>query len=238
MFQKLSPSQKERPKIIQDDNQGGVDYSKFSHDYTSTWFQLPGQGDKTAEVCLLYSNYFCLMSWFTRAKRERKAIDSDAGNFFSMVVYKFHRLNFFSLAAIEHERCCKFQVWVYREKGQKYGYGPLEYLKSLSNFSSFGKRLNYISAKFNDTFCLNIIYRVGFGTGELVMKGVSRNTDSLIFPPNFAPEVFLFHISTIQQELSFEWFKQKIVCKDQPWICQLRASKQDLATLHESDESL
>ncbi|XP_075262734.1 uncharacterized protein LOC142354345 isoform X2 [Convolutriloba macropyga] len=183
---------------------------------------MAGAGDPIARICLQYSQYYCLMLWFSVVPKEgdvREKLSSDRETFFRLIAPKYKKLNWFSLTVNEKSACCFFQLWVYINKGRDKNYSPQEYFSKVSNYSTYGKELNYISAEYNDTLCVNVIWAVGFGTGKMVSKGIDSRSDLLIFPPKDFPHVNLFHIDSVRGWLTFDWFKQNYICKDQPWVC-------------------
>ncbi|XP_075251516.1 uncharacterized protein LOC142343980 isoform X2 [Convolutriloba macropyga] len=144
----------------------------------------------------------------------------DNQHFYDLVTPAFRNINWFSLVEDEEDPCCLFQTWVYQETGRRKGFDPHEYFSKLTDFSSEGKHLNHIMAEYNSTLCLNVIYQLGFGTGGLTLRGDFQSNTFIILPQNY-PDVHLFHASTIQQYLTFDWFKENYICIEQPWICTI-----------------
>ena len=101
---------------------------------------------------------------------------------------------------------------------------PREYLNKLTDYSEEHKRLNYIQSYFSSECSTNIIAKIGFGTGILVRLNVS---DVTRFEKHGAPyqlKLGLHWSPRIPYEnpgqfLTFRWFKNKVICKDQSWIC-------------------
>ena len=43
----------------------------------------------------------------------------------------------------------------------------------------------------------------------------------------------MFYIDSIQSILTFDWFKENYICKDQPWVCDFDESHEDLMRLEQ-----
>ena len=68
---------------------------------------------------------------------------------------------------------------------------------------------------------MNIISKVGFGTGVLKIEGtrVLRNK-SFVLPPSGNSTLVPMFRSPIESSLTFEWFLEHVVCKEKPWLCE------------------
>ena len=106
---------------------------------------------------------------------------------------------------------------------------PREYFTKLTDYSEGDKRLNYIVSYFSSKCNTNIILKIGFGTGILERKNQS---DVVRYEKHGAPyqlKVGLYWTPKIPYEnpdtfLTFRWFKNTVICKDQSWICRKERS--------------
>ena len=100
---------------------------------------------------------------------------------------------------------------------------PHEYIKKLTDYDE-DKRLNLISAYYFPDCEVNIIIRLGFGEGPLIREdtvfGMLRQVPDKPYLLKFDKE-WSEHIPYEDPGyfLTFRWFKQNVMCKEQPWIC-------------------
>ncbi|XP_075257250.1 uncharacterized protein LOC142349519 [Convolutriloba macropyga] len=190
-------------------------------DYQSLHFQLPDSGDNLGQKCLQYSQFFCLTgTWFTRQQSNRPSRNQDFYVFLRLVRENYRKYNWFSFDERDQGQCCRFQTEVYMQHGQPKGLSPSQYFNSTVDFApSQPKSLNFIGARFEPSMCANIISRVGFGRGRIQINGVHPGYIYL-FPVIDSHTVHFFTYRHVTEELTFDWFKRNIVCRDQPWICQ------------------
>ncbi|XP_075256345.1 uncharacterized protein LOC142348746 [Convolutriloba macropyga] len=189
-------------------------------------FALPdamGDEDGANYMCSLFSSNYCLIGYvISRTQSARFPHEEDFYDFWEMILPMYRDLNWFSVSRtfnFELGHCCNYQSTVYRMFGQDRGVSPAFFLEKVTNFTSHGKRLNSIKADFRRDLCVNIIQTVGFGTGSLKRRGGMQGV-VYIFPPDGDERVHLFSYNNIQRELQFDWFKENIICEDQPWICE------------------
>ena len=68
---------------------------------------------------------------------------------------------------------------------------------------------------------------LGFGQGGFRKTGRVHNAVFML-PPNEDKRIaHFFGYDSIEFELSFGWFKQNIVCDEQPWICRRYPEDED-----------
>ncbi|XP_075256293.1 uncharacterized protein LOC142348718 [Convolutriloba macropyga] len=121
-----------------------------------------------------------------------------------------------------HTVCCKYQIKSYARFGQQNGMSPMDYINLLLDFSTGGKLLNVITGKYNRHLCANVISTLGFGYGPIRRRGDLHDA-IYILPPSINDEygfIYFFSFDSIQQHLTFDWFKLKVVCEEQPWVCR------------------
>ena len=104
---------------------------------------------------------------------------------------------------------------------------PKEYLDKLTDYKDDNKQLNLIWAYYLPDCAINIITKVGFGTG--ILKRFNYNSDTgkqmamagvpyqlRVGYSNWTPPL---PYQDPGDFLTFRWFKLNIMCQDQPWIC-------------------
>ena len=133
----------------------------------------------------------------------------------------YRKHNFF----LTTEGCCIGQFNSYYDHGlQGLKTTPQEYFSKLTNYTEENKKLNLIWSYYLEDCNVNIIIKLGFGEGNLKRYHHQRR---LIFHSIGAPyrlKIGKSWISDIPYEhpdqiLTFKLFKEKIMCRDQPWIC-------------------
>ncbi|XP_075256005.1 uncharacterized protein LOC142348517 [Convolutriloba macropyga] len=209
------------------------DQSKAIYSKTTTrqgWqslaFVIPNSKDNELVVssCLHFSTRFCLLGYLLYSKRTPRPPRREDFNNFARLIYPYYlKLNFFSFSSQyfpEHAACCRAQSGTYLDFGQKYGLSPKMYLDRLLDFSSKNKHLNLVKATYDRNLCVNVISMVGFGQGNLEIIGDTQQA-IFIFPPSLADRgmVHFFSHNNIAASLTFDWFKENVVCLEQRWIC-------------------
>ena len=98
--------------------------------------------------------------------------------------------------------------------------------KSLCSCRSENKTLISITAKYNETICMNVIQGVLFGTAPstepfLLLSDV-RGGAGYVTAPLESSFVFLFGPTELEvrEMLTFDWFKENYICKDHPEHCK------------------
>ncbi|XP_075257044.1 uncharacterized protein LOC142349398 isoform X2 [Convolutriloba macropyga] len=149
----------------------------------------------------------------------RQTQNDDDFRFYRLAKNIYKSFNWFSLRPQEPGGCCYFQTSVYMEYGRKMGLSPWEYRNKVTDFSSAGKPLNFLMAYYDPKACANIITRVGFGRGQFRRIGVKYGPP-FIFPFRSRNDtVHFFFYTQVRKFLTFEWFKENVVCRDQEWLC-------------------
>ncbi|XP_075247717.1 uncharacterized protein LOC142340858 [Convolutriloba macropyga] len=127
------------------------------------------------------------------------------------------------------DECCQNQCDNYLI----HGYGrmfltPQEYIAKLTNYSEENKTLNLIEAyfSFNCNQRRNIITKLGFGKGELVrtnypFRHMPQRYGYPYLLSSSNDSAYWFPYSNPGKRLTYWWFKNNFICKDQPWICNV-----------------
>ena len=198
------------------------------------------------DPCLPYSKYYCLVAYEILLQADTVAfmiINALNGAFFEIELYeKTETLHNSAVEICEqklapiHRRhnlfynagsdCCRMQCMAYRTYGfSRMLLSPTEYISKMVDYSEQNKRLNFIQAYYHPDCRVNVITKIGFGTGGLV-----RQNHPYIYSP-YMPEIDYYFgnndLSTSRkipfgnpgQLITFEWFKQNMMCRDQSWIC-------------------
>ncbi|XP_075262845.1 uncharacterized protein LOC142354436 [Convolutriloba macropyga] len=209
--------------LVQRVSSGGV-LSSFMSPYESLRFQIPSQHSAMSKQCQQYSDHFCLTSWLSNYhNNNREPSTNDYLDFWSLLLPVYYSINWFPLndGKVEKESCCTEQFRTYTEFGQSVGMTPHEYFKKVTDLTTKGKKINYIQAVFDATLCRNIIVQIGFGIGQLKIEGGSKITDLYFMPSHSELDIHLFNRLTIEEWLTFDWFKLNYMCKEQYWICNI-----------------
>ncbi|XP_075256404.1 uncharacterized protein LOC142348790 isoform X2 [Convolutriloba macropyga] len=174
-------------------------------------------------LCAQYSKHFCTLGFFTHIMREnRTALANDSRTFYDLIMPTFRLINWFSFSDIfpeERGGCCGNQMGIYKEFGQAQNLSPFDYLSIVMNYTSEGKTVNLIKARYYERLCVNIITVIGFGPGSLKMK-IKHKADFAIFVED-QNSFHLFNYYKLRQVLTFDWFKTNIICQDHEWICHV-----------------
>ncbi|XP_063715370.1 uncharacterized protein LOC134842815 [Symsagittifera roscoffensis] len=104
---------------------------------------------------------------------------------------------------------------------------PEVYWDRLSNYENESRPLNNIAADFFEGVCKNVVFEVGFGPGALRRhhgENIREGVPYVILGKEFAdgiPEVPSITIDYFDpgSQLTFQWFKHHIMCRDHPSIC-------------------
>ncbi|XP_075245435.1 uncharacterized protein LOC142339339 isoform X2 [Convolutriloba macropyga] len=181
--------------------------------------------------CAILSQHFCLFGYFYHSSRTPRNDPSefDLGKFDFHVGLHFLDYNWFSLMQTSFGDCCLFQLLQYREQGQlRAGVSPEEYLENATSFKPDShKKVNWISVSYLSEPCLNMIVQIGFGPGELKIHGRVNPDAPFAYPLNVGQDLVIVEASNLVRELTFEWFKEYVVCQDQNWICDRSNSSND-----------
>ena len=68
--------------------------------------------------------------------------------------------------------------------------------------------------------CVNVVSVVGFGSGHIRLSGGVINKNYVIPVGQLNDSVIVIPYETLEQYLTFDWFKENVICKEQSWICQ------------------
>ncbi|XP_063729579.1 uncharacterized protein LOC134857136 [Symsagittifera roscoffensis] len=188
-------------------------------------FLLPDLRDHLGNRCSQQSDYFCLLRyWISSEVKSRTPQETDESEFNSLINTTFNSYNFFSFHLTDEEKgCCNQQIKIYLQNGQRNGLSPQEYYDKLTDFQTPNMSAVYVKARFDRDICANIINQIGFGRGTFKLIGDHRvGKDFFIHSPGnggiyWVPRQGL-------NRLTFEWFKQKVICEGQPWLCEVGTS--------------
>ena len=226
--------------------QDAVINSTTNPNWTSLTFIIPVDVQlKEWRNCRNFSDVYCLFAYEAAKSNLNKAYDFDLqivsvefmtqmnqwiqhfayteGQKHFQPIYR-HINNFMG-----EDGCCSEQHRKYFEFGlRELLLQHKEYVKKITNFSEEGKDLNLIRAFYLVECDLNVIFKLGFGRGKLrrsylpvnglaahqigapyVLKVGSRWTPAI---PYENPGDFL----------TFRWFKDNVLCVEQPWICKTK----------------
>ncbi|XP_075251644.1 uncharacterized protein LOC142344056 [Convolutriloba macropyga] len=195
-------------------------------------FILPNQHSYWGQKCAKLSKYFCLL----RLQFDAPVSNRMSGLYdvieFQSIVRPIHRLyNWFSLYQFGFGGCCNMQTENFLIHRRRWGVTPEEFYRNITDFSSSSsspvwngqhKQLIRIHAEFIKALCINEILELSFGYGDFQLTGNFNLGADFVFPP-LGKEgiIYRFKSQNIKQELTFDRFKSKIVCKEQPWICKI-----------------
>ncbi|XP_075258906.1 uncharacterized protein LOC142350830 [Convolutriloba macropyga] len=194
--------------------------------FERTTFQLAGSGDISAEQCAKYSDYYCLNNWETEENRTRAASSNDFRELKELAEANYRWLNWYNINSVaDNDACCHYQLQQYWIQGQLKGFSPQEFLDKMSDFNSHNKHLNYVVARYNSSLCVNVIYRLGYGSPTQIISsrsGIIHNERPfIIVPSQVGDTVALIHtpFHDLREVLNFDWFKENYICRDHPEIC-------------------
>ena len=136
-------------------------------------------------------------------------------------IFQMH--NFYS----DFDVCCTRQCSTYLAMGYKnMNLTPQEYFDKLTDYSDWRgtKKLNTVWAYYDRLCDVNVIIKLGFGTGHLRrithLLGLARQQFGVSYilkvGNKWSPKIPFENPGDF---LTFDWFKVNIVCRDQPWIC-------------------
>ncbi|XP_075258291.1 uncharacterized protein LOC142350342 isoform X2 [Convolutriloba macropyga] len=193
------------------------------------------------QACTMHSPYYCLDGYRTMNPYQNSSrkfqppydIMSVQAWFRIIVEKRWKRINLINFD--KPDDCCEAQVrrylvWGYHNKGMN----PDEYMNKLTDYQDEDKPLNFIAAVGLANECENVILEVGFGPGNLrrshhmsINEGApyvlaGRQHDDFGNP---LYDSRAFEYENPGQHLTFHWFKHNIMCKDHPWICQPKTTK-------------
>ena len=101
----------------------------------------------------------------------------------------------------------------------------LSYLYQFTDYSEEHKQLNYIQAFHLPVCQVNVISKLGYGLGPLRrtnhIAGVRRQLPGVPYQLKVGSEWSeQIPYDNPEDFLTFRWFKQNVMCKEQPWICE------------------
>ena len=137
----------------------------------------------------------------------------------------FQKHNFF----VRRANCCLGQFSSYYIYGlQRLKITPQQYLAKLIDYTEENKTLNLIWSYYKQECNVNIITKLGFGEGHLKRFNGGLNSLGngapyrLIVGKKWTPDI---PYENPEYFLTFKWFKQKVMCRDQPWTCEKKMWK-------------
>ncbi|XP_075246392.1 uncharacterized protein LOC142339918 [Convolutriloba macropyga] len=208
----------------------GNDHYTHHRGRSSLDFIIPNNFKKQSRQCQRFSSYFCLHRYFIAVensgnKTTREALDSDMAKFRRVIRDYYKYYNIFSFIEIDSDTagCCGYQVMTYMKHGQFKGLSPSEYFQRLTDFSTEGKRLIFLQSIFIPEMCLNVITHLSFGQGLFRMNGGRYRQPMGIFIQQ-DQKWHIFHHYHLTKLITFEWFKNNVICAGQPWICNQTAN--------------
>ncbi|XP_075264738.1 uncharacterized protein LOC142356847 [Convolutriloba macropyga] len=192
----------------------------------------------TGKQCRKHSLYYCLEGYNTLTTRPHLTKRSQLNEclvrknkelFSNLMQDIWQHINMIDLQ--DPKTCCAQQTEQYLSNGlMNQQMSPEQYLASLTNYNNEDdKPVNFVSAAYIREFCINMIFEIGFGPGQLVFDSRFELEPKLPFAiagieygitglPHIKTR--LFHHDKLSNQLTFHWFKHKIMCLDNPWICQ------------------
>ncbi|XP_075256682.1 uncharacterized protein LOC142349152 [Convolutriloba macropyga] len=180
------------------------------------WFPLDKTSEGYKHFCFLRLSYEERQSDFENDSGQRAAFED-----LIRPVYSF--INWFPLDKTS-EDCCKYQGKVFMDNGERYGLRAIVYIENIVwNIQRNDKVLTYVRAHYNGTSCLNVISEVGFGVRhqEVKMKGNPRNGAQFVLPLDGDYDIYKFEVNRLRGTLTFKWFKENVICKEQSWVCEM-----------------
>ena len=230
--------------LINKNESDNVVYPTNGTTWSSVTFDLPVEAAniKFWPICGIQSRFYCLSDFRSDLDDINPAVECKFAdlNLYPDLYHKFwkHRANA-KLASVEAfdpsyrrhnffvttESCCNGQFNTYYAHGlQGLKITPKEYFSKLTDYAEKNKILNLIWSYYLEDCDVNIITKIGFGKGDLkryhYQRGLSfHGIDKpyrLKIGQLWSPDVAYEHP---EQILTFKWFKEKIMCRDQPWIC-------------------
>ncbi|XP_075256398.1 uncharacterized protein LOC142348785 [Convolutriloba macropyga] len=182
-------------------------------------------GDHINQACAEFSNRFCYLGYVVKYRvGNRLPEPSDLREFAELIHMIHNEINWFSLSVrFSHERgrCCNDQVVVYEKFGQSKGLSAAEFFSRATDFSTHNKRLNYLQFSYNQHLCANVVSLLGFGQGRLRLRGETEDMTKFILVTTDENDLlYAIKFENIVNKLSFSFFKQNVICKDQAWICE------------------
>ncbi|XP_075249448.1 uncharacterized protein LOC142342134 [Convolutriloba macropyga] len=185
-------------------------------------------GNERSKECSNFSNSFCTYGYLVDTPEKNVRWPDRYNQVFQILALRHYKtINWFSFWTQELGKCCEFQEHMYFENGQEKGLSPAEYFTRVTDFSSQGKRLNYLRVT-NNNGCGFFISEVGYGQGPL--RIVEDDAQPTIFTTYFlvqGPVLYRFYtLDMLKEQLTFDWFKNFFICREQPWICENQINRQ------------
>ncbi|XP_063729765.1 uncharacterized protein LOC134857302 [Symsagittifera roscoffensis] len=193
-------------------------------------FVVPDRYEFVGEQCYRFSRYFCLVGFVTDSVHSNRQIQmGDVAEFRGLIAYNYHQFNYFSFRSEDLPYgCCNYQSNTFQANGQSFGYSPREYFNILSTLGNpLEKRdLVFITSRWDEQVCMNIIGQIDFGQGYFILDGAYEGTRfPFAFPPlGDSTEVLVISGQRVQPDLTFNRFLQNVVCKEKPNFCETSTS--------------
>ena len=196
------------------------------------------------DVCRTKSSYYCLVSFEVQTGLSNPAFELRMGNNLNPLGEISNRQKRLKKFAVEEcdsafraafqlhnyyvlrEDCCQGQCIYYFSYGFKEALiTPTEYFAKITDYSEENKHLNYLLSYYDCECEVNIITKIGFGSGSL--KHEQQRSDmheepqgkpyQLKVGQGWSPKIPYDNPGYF---LTFRWFKHYVMCPDQPWICR------------------
>ena len=221
--------------------------STVSAIWTSLTFIIPHETPREYPwlACKRHSRYYCLYAFETNGRNSDPAYEASfnaLSGSHEELVHFLHWVDNFAIDAsndlfkpvykkLNHyvdlqDGCCFSQYYQYFI----YGYTNMllttkEYLAKLADYSESSKNLNEIQSYYLPSCRVNIITKLGFGQGTLRR---THHRTGVIRPKkgyNYIIKTGLTWSARIPYEnpeyfITFPWFKNNIMCRERPWICE------------------
>ena len=189
-------------------------------------------------ICRKFSLFYCLEAFETEYEGQLQALNSFGNSVFVSYQYYFHletrairacasklkqidlRHNLYSDTTGDcHFRLC----FSYFNMGFRNSLLTVdEYIAKLTNYIDEDKNLNSIWSFYDPACRVNVIAKLGFGTGSLRKYSNLRGGRYRSFP--YQMKIGLrwsdpIPAKKLKQVITYSWFKQNVICSSQPWIC-------------------
>ncbi|XP_075242392.1 uncharacterized protein LOC142337169 [Convolutriloba macropyga] len=188
--------------------------------WESQLFVVPSHWTRLSRQCSRYSDVFCLHGYIYDRSRQGRQLDASEVDKFTQLVEKvFLRNNWFALPPNQIRMCCDDQVDQYERRAYRKGVTAHEFATKATDFSlTTHKHLNWLYVRYVPYLCSNLISEVGFGYGPLRIRG-DFQTAPFIYPVKLGAEWIRFNAENLTSFLTFDWFREEIVCGKNTWIC-------------------
>ena len=216
----------------------------FKPKWTSLTFIIPIDVQlEEWQDCRRFSLVYCLYSYETKRLNQNRATHY----YFRPTSIDFLRYTFYWLENVTtrisdeifrpiyqsinnfmgENGCCIEQNRNYINFGlNEFIHNHKEYVSKMTDFKSLRKKLNFIEAYYMAECDVNLIIKVGFGSGKIWR--VNRVIPDYSFAKEGSPYLLtvgdnwtpLIPYEHPDEFLTFTWFKENVMCLEQSWICE------------------